>query len=126
MIKKYLATASSGTLYWDMITYAVNKVMNYSKDPNTGLTPAEMIFGSENTGPSFLRGEEGAVLKTGSASSSSEESGEAINISCSGVNLDTSLCRACRTTCDPRRTRSRSCTALGAFPVLVFRHYSGR
>jgi hypothetical protein len=58
MIKKYLATASSGTLYWDMITYAVNKVMNYSKDPNTGLTPAEMIFGSENTGPSFLRGEE--------------------------------------------------------------------
>jgi NAD(P)-dependent dehydrogenase (short-subunit alcohol dehydrogenase family) len=30
MMKKYLATASSGTLYWDMITYAVNKVMNYT------------------------------------------------------------------------------------------------
>ncbi len=38
MIKKYLATASSGTLYWDMITYAVNKVMNYSKDPNCSTT----------------------------------------------------------------------------------------
>ena len=57
MMKKYLATASSGTLYWDMITYAVNKVMNYTKDPNTGLTPAEMIFGSDNTGPGFLKGE---------------------------------------------------------------------
>jgi hypothetical protein len=55
MMKKYLATASSGTLYWDMITHAVNKVMNYTKDPNTGLTPTEMIFGSDNTGPGFLR-----------------------------------------------------------------------
>ncbi len=57
MMKKYLATASSGTLYWDMITYAVNKVMNYTTDPVSGLKPAEMVFGSESTGPGFLRSE---------------------------------------------------------------------
>jgi hypothetical protein len=57
MMKKYLATASSGTLYWDMITYAVNKVMNYTIDPTHGLKPAEMVFGSSSDGPGFLRGE---------------------------------------------------------------------
>ena len=57
MIKKFLATASSGTLYWDMINYAVNKVMNYSIDPSHGFMPAQMVFGKDSVGPAFLRGE---------------------------------------------------------------------
>ena len=57
MMKKYLATASSGTLYWDLITYAVNKVINYTVDPSHGFRPAEMIFGTSSDGPGFLRGE---------------------------------------------------------------------
>jgi len=57
MMKKYLATASSGTLYWDLITYAVNKVINYTIDPSHGFRPAEMIFGTSSDGPGFLRGE---------------------------------------------------------------------
>ena len=44
MIKKYLATASSGKLYWDIIAYAVNKVINYTVDPTHGLKPAEIGF----------------------------------------------------------------------------------
>ena len=57
MMKKYLATASSGTLYWDMINYAVNKVMNYSIDPSLKLIPAQMVFGTDTNGPAFLRNE---------------------------------------------------------------------
>ena len=57
MIKKFLATANSGTLYWDMINYAVNKVMNYSIDPSHGFMPAQMVFGKDSVGPACLRGE---------------------------------------------------------------------
>ena len=58
MMKKYLATASHDTYNWDMLTYICTKVINYSVNPISGIMPAQMIYGKEDNGPSFLQSNE--------------------------------------------------------------------
>jgi len=57
LMKKYLAVSKSNTYNWDMLTYIIMKAINYSKNPITGLTPASLVFGTEDKGPNFLNSE---------------------------------------------------------------------
>ena len=54
MMKKYLATNSSDSYNWDQLAYICTKAINYSKNPITGIKPAQMMFGKDDEGPSFL------------------------------------------------------------------------
>jgi hypothetical protein len=58
MMKKYLSTASHETYNWDMLTYICTKVINYSINPISGIMPAQMIYGKDDNGPSFLQTDE--------------------------------------------------------------------
>ncbi len=58
MMKKYLSTASHETYNWDMLTYICTKVINYSINPISGIMPAQMIYGKDDNGPSFLQSNE--------------------------------------------------------------------
>ena len=55
MMKKYLSTASHDTYNWDMLPYICSKVINYSINPVSGIMPAQMIYGKDDNGPSFLQ-----------------------------------------------------------------------
>jgi hypothetical protein len=58
MMKKYLSTATHETYNWDMLTYICTKVINYSINPISGIMPAQMIYGKDDNGPSFLQTDE--------------------------------------------------------------------
>ncbi len=55
MMKKYLSTASDETYNWDMLTYICTKVVNYSINPIPGTVSAQMIYGKDDNGLSFLQ-----------------------------------------------------------------------
>jgi hypothetical protein len=54
LFKKFLSTASSDTLNWDLLPFLVSKVMNHTVTPRTGFKPAVMVFGQDNMSQSFL------------------------------------------------------------------------
>jgi hypothetical protein len=54
LMKKFLSSASSESLNWDLLPFLVSKLMNHTVSVQTGFKPAEMIFGRDNMSQAFF------------------------------------------------------------------------
>jgi Reverse transcriptase (RNA-dependent DNA polymerase)/RNase H-like domain found in reverse transcriptase/Integrase zinc binding domain len=54
ILKKLLATSSSGTLNWEYLPFITSKIINHTIVPRTGFTPMQMIVGRGPLSNSFL------------------------------------------------------------------------
>jgi hypothetical protein len=54
LLKKLLATSTSGTLNWENLPFIVSKIINHTIVPRTGYTPTQMIVGNRPLSQSFL------------------------------------------------------------------------
>jgi RNase H-like domain found in reverse transcriptase/Integrase zinc binding domain len=54
ILKKLLATSSSGTLNWEYLPFMASKIINHTVVPRTGFTPTQMIVGKGPLSKSFL------------------------------------------------------------------------
>jgi Reverse transcriptase (RNA-dependent DNA polymerase)/RNase H-like domain found in reverse transcriptase/Integrase zinc binding domain len=54
LMKKFLSSASSDTLNWDLLPFLISKLMNHTVSLQTGFKPAEMIFGRDKMAQAFF------------------------------------------------------------------------
>jgi transposase InsO family protein len=57
LMKKFLSSASSNTLNWDLLPFLASKLMNHTVNLQTGFKPAEMIFGRDKMAQAFFERE---------------------------------------------------------------------